>query len=438
MKLKKIIVLIFCLVVAANMAGCTTYENFKHAYLEENNEEDKPTTIKIGVFECLSGEYKSFGKEEAAGIELAHKLYPKVLGRDVELIYADNHSNMYDAVPVMEELVANEPLVVLGSYGEVITMAASDVLLVNSIPGISISCSNPLLTANNSFCFTTTFGEPRQGEALAEYAVIGLRRSRFATVKAAKDDIAVPIIKRFTNRIKKLSDTVGEGNEVYAEGIKIVGSYDIDPNGTDFSLTIEELMGEGIQTIFMPTSSLLAENFMKQCFEREYYPMFIGISEWDNDRMINFLMKHENSNVAFPIVQAAESTEMSKEFLEAFGEVHGKNMKPSGAMANAFDSYLLAIKAIQDAFEKVSTTPLEKQMDEVGTNAEKLAVKAEYEQAMKTGMPTGIQIRNALRNINDFEGASGILSYNGNNEATKSVIIRHYFRTNRMADYIVE
>ncbi len=437
MKIKKLIALVLSVALASGLAGCTTYENFKHAFLEENTGETVPT-VKIGVFECLTGQYKSFGKEEAAGIELAHKLYPTVLGKDVELIYADNHSNMYDAVPVMEELVANGPQVVLGSYGEVITMAASDVLLANSVPGISISCSNPMLTANNSFCFTTTFGEPRQGEALAEYAVEGLNRSNFAVVKAANDDIAVPIIQRFTRRIKKLASAVKEEDEIYAEGVKVLTTHDIDPNGVDFSLVINDLMETGVQTVFMPTSPLLAKTFMEQCFGGGYYPMFIGISEWNTDEMVKFLTSNPDSNVAFPTVQAAENTETSKIFLEAFRKEYGDFATPTGAMANAFDSYLLALRAMRDAFEKVSSTPLEKQMEEVTTNAAKMAVKAEYEKAMNTGIPTGVQIRDALKNINDFDGASGILSYDGDNEAAKSVIIRRYYRGNLVADYIVE
>lgn len=437
MKIKKIIALALVLVVAVAASGCTTYDNFKHAFLEENTGETAPT-IKIGVFECLTGQYKSFGKEEAAGIELAHKLYPKLLGKDVELIYADNHSNMYDAVPVMQELVSNGPQVVLGSYGEVITMAASDVLVANSIPGISISCSNPMLTANNSFCFTTTFGEPRQGEALAEYAVEALNRSNFAVIKAANDDIAVPITKRFTNRIKKLASSLKEEDEVYAEGVRIMSTHDIDPNGTDYSVVIKEMMDSGVQTVFMPTSAILAKTFMEQCFSIGYYPMFIGISDWNTDDMARFLKKNVDSNVAFTTVQATENTEMSKTFIEAFRKEYGDYATPTGAMANAFDSYLLAMRAIQDAFEKVSSTPLEKQMEAATTNAAKMAVKAEYEKAMKAGIPTGVQIRDALRNINDFEGASGILSYDGDNEVTKSVIIRRYYRGNLVADYIVE
>lgn len=434
---KKIIAMILVIVLAANLVGCTTYENFKHAFLEEDRGEEKPT-IKIGVFECLTGQYKSFGKEEAAGIELAHKLYPKVLGKDVELIYADNHSNMYDAVSVMEELVTNSPQVVLGSYGEVITMAASDILLANSVPGISISCSNPMLTSNNSFCFTTTFGEPRQGEALAEYAVEGLNRANFAVIKAANDDIAVQITQRFTRRIKKLAASMKEEDELYAEGVKVINSHDIDPNGSDFSLVITDLMETGVQTVFMPTSPILAISFMEQCFSRKYYPMFIGISDWNSDEMVRFLEKNLDCNAAFPTVQAAENTGMSKTFTEAFRKEYGDFTAPTGAMASAFDSYLLAIRAIQNAFEKVTGTPLEEQMAEATTNAAKMAVKADYEKAISTGIPTGVQIRDALKNINDFEGASGILSYDGDNEATKSVIIRRYFRGNLAADYIVE
>ena len=60
-----------------------------------------------------------------------------------------------------------------------------------------------------------------------------------------------------------------------------------------------------------------------------------------------------------------------------------------------------------------------------------------YETAMETGVPTGAQIRDALKEINKFEGATGILSYNGNNEVTKNVTILHFFKGEQLAPYSI-
>ena len=43
----------------------------------------------------------------------------------------------------------------------------------------------------------------------------------------------------------------------------------------------------------------------------------------------------------------------------------------------------------------------------------------------ENGVPTGAMIKEALTKIKNFEGASGLISFNGTNEADKSAIINH-------------
>ncbi len=82
-----LVMLVFHLFIAA---GCTTYDNFSEAFLSEGTGED---TVRIGIFQPLSGSDEEAGRLEVTGIELAHKLYPKVLGKEVELVYADNRKS---------------------------------------------------------------------------------------------------------------------------------------------------------------------------------------------------------------------------------------------------------------------------------------------------------------------------------------------------------
>ena len=159
------LVLILCMACGFTLSGCTTYDNFKIAYLGGSPEVQEPT-IKIGVYEPLSGAYKQYGTDESKGIELAHELYPEVLGKKVELIYADNRSNMYDAETALSELMSQSPSVVLGSYGEVLSLVASDYMVASSTPAITITCTNPLITTNNDFYFTASFSLAKQGAAL--------------------------------------------------------------------------------------------------------------------------------------------------------------------------------------------------------------------------------------------------------------------------------
>ena len=121
---KRILSLVLVVCLTAGLTGCTTYTNFKNAFFGTDTVA-KEKTIKIGVFEPTSGSMKTQGKEEVMGIELAHDLYPTACGKTVELVYADNKSDMYEAEAAIQELISSSsPSMILGSYGETLSLIA--------------------------------------------------------------------------------------------------------------------------------------------------------------------------------------------------------------------------------------------------------------------------------------------------------------------------
>ena len=85
-------------------------------------------TIRIGVYNCLSGPNATAGRMEVEGIQLAHKEMPEVLGRQIELVVADNKSDMAEAAVVVARLIEKDRVVaILGSYGSSLAMAGGGV-----------------------------------------------------------------------------------------------------------------------------------------------------------------------------------------------------------------------------------------------------------------------------------------------------------------------
>ena len=421
-------ILVVAIVAGSVLSGNTTFTNFENSFLG-GDPEVKAATIKIGVYEPISGAYKQYGKDEAAGIELAHDLYPTVLGKDVELIYADNRSNMYDADTALQELMTQNPSIILGSYGEVLSLVASDYLVGSSTPGITVTSVNPLLTINNDFYFTASFSEARQGGALAEYAVRGLNKEAFATVMAFRDDAASAIIQRFEDGIINVTNREDA----------IVGDFIVNSEDADFTGYIEKLIESGADCVLLTLQPQAAQNFMLQCLEMEYTPQFLGTRDWDTEDFEKFLSSNPDLSVSYPSVQAAAATSTYDVFMKAYYDKYGEDAaEPSGSMAAAFDSYLLAIRAIEDAYQNVVNTDLEALKAEVGTDAKGRALVQTYESAIETGIPQGIHIRDALKEINGFEGATGVLSYEGGTEASKNVTILHFFRGEKLDPYVVD
>lgn len=427
---KKVLASALILSLAAGLSACTTYTNFKNAFFGDKKVATE-RTIKIGVFEPMSGKNKTEGNEEVMGIELAHDLYPEVCGKKVELVYGDNKSDIYTGETVIQELIsANSPSVILGSYGETLTLIAGKYAKANNIPAITISSTNPLVTANNEYYFSATYSETRQGDALADFAYTSQKLEKVAAVKADSDDSAIATIKRFTNRFKNLTGNTGG----------VTANLTLPKDSSDYSSIIQALRSSGAQAVFLAVSPSIATDFMKQAKKAGLTNvLYLGTRAWNDDAFIKFLQKNPQFEVAFPTEEGQNSeTATSETFLNAYKSFYGENAEPSERTAVAFDAYCLALDAIKRAYAEVQAEDSDKIIANAATEAEGRAAKEAWQTAMDTGIPTGTQIRKALSETTNFQGASGVINYAGKNEATKSITISHYKAGRELAAYTVE
>lgn len=427
---KRILSLVLVVCLTAGLTGCTTYTNFKNAFFGTDTVA-KEKTIKIGVFEPTSGSMKTQGKEEVMGIELAHDLYPTACGKTVELVYADNKSDMYEAEAAIQELISsNSPSMILGSYGETLSLIAGKYIEAANIPSITISSTNPLITANNPYYFSATYSEARQGDALADFAYLSQNKDMVATIKLENDDTATATIKRFTNRMKKLT----ENNRC------VVGSFTLSTTSADYTETIEKIRESGATAVFLAVPPTVAKEFLTQAQEQKLpYMLFLGTRSWGDKDFLEFVKANKQLHIGYPAEQATNNeTAMSQKFMEAFRTKYGEDAELSQRTVVAFDAYLLAVTAMDRAMQTVRDTDPDTIAQNSATDAEARAKKEAWQAARETGIPSGTQIKDALNGIDNFEGASGVINYKGKNEATKSVSISHIANGTELPAYVSE
>lgn len=427
---KRILSLVLVVCLTAGLTGCTTYTNFKNTFFGTDTVA-KEKTIKIGVFEPTSGSMKTQGKEEVMGIELAHDLYPTACGKTVELVYADNKSDMYEAEAAIQELISSSsPSMILGSYGETLSLIAGKYIEAANIPSITISSTNPLITANNPYYFSATYSEARQGDALADFAYLSQNKDMVATVKLENDDTATATIKRFTNRMKKLT----ENNRC------VVGSFTLSTTSADYTETIEKIRESGATAVFLVVPPIVAKDFLTQAQEQKLpYMLFLGTRSWGDKDFLEFVKANKQLHIGYPAEQATNNeTAMSQKFMEAFRTKYGEDAELSQRTVVAFDAYLLAVTAMDRAMQAVRDTDPDTIAQNSATDAEARAKKEAWQVARETGIPSGTQIKDALNGIDNFEGASGVINYKGKNEATKSVSISHIANGTELPAYVSE
>ena len=117
---------------------------------------------------------------------------------------------------------------------------------------------------------------------------------------------------------------------------------------------------------------------------------------------------------------------MSEKFIKAYKQKYGQDAEPAQETAVAFDAYLMALTAIEDAYENTMAMEEEDLAESANTEAEEKALKEDWQLTKDTGIPTGKAVRDAIKAIEGFEGASGVISYGGTNEATKTIEVVYH------------
>ncbi|MDD2217624.1 MAG: ABC transporter substrate-binding protein [Eubacteriales bacterium] len=366
-------------IVALSFSSCATFDAFKGEFFPE--EQNVNETIKIGVFQPLTGENKSEGELEVKGIELAHELYPKCLGKNVELVYTDNRSDINAADEAIKELINEKPSVILGSYGSAYSLVASEHIKKAKIPTISITNSNPLVTRGNPYYFRVWFDDVYQGAILSKYAFEVLGVTEAAVMRKKNDDSSIPIGQSFEQKFIQMT-----GNQ---NAIPYTIEYKDDLSNVEGKL--KTLKKAGIKTVFLSAEPASAVKILKIAEKMKGNFTFLGTEAWESDTFIS-----ESGiaarQVAISTIYDADAgiNEMSGKFLQAYKDKYGKDAVPEPAVALAFDAYMIALEA----------------MNKAGTSTD------------------GTAIMESLQDISKFEGASGNITFDSNGDAMKTVIIK--------------
>ena len=373
-------VFLIMMMTAGLLSGCTTFENFREAFIDKPQEDS--STVTIGVYEPMTGADSSAGEQEIEGIELANELYPNVDGKMVELVYADNASDIYAAETAIKELISKEPDVILGSYGSVYSLVAADYINEAEIPSIAITNTNPLVTANNEYYFRVCYVDSDQGDLLARYVLEYKKETTAGIMIPEENDASMEMATAFSDRIK--AET---GNE---DAITVYEQY--APGAEDFTDHLKIIRDSGVGSVLLAGSVNDCANVIKQADKMGLNVQFLGDMSWSEKKfkkLAGGASAAENAAFVNFFVSDDIVNEESQKFLDAYHEKHGANSIPEDAVALGYDAYVIAVDAIEEA----------------GTDA------------------SGKEIRDILAGQKQFHGASGIITFNNIGDPIKTSFI---------------
>ncbi len=342
-------------------------------------------TIKIGVFEPLTGANAAGGELEKQGIDLAHGLYPNatINGREipVELMYVDNKSDKIESENAAKKLVDDFGAdIVLGSWGSSNSIAAGPIFKNAQVPAIGTSCTNPLVTLGNEYYFRVCYTDSFQGKVMANYAFKEGSYRKIAVIQEVSSIYSVMLAKIFMEDFRLLT---ADDNSITS-----VGGYNTGDN--DFRVLLTAIKDSDAQAIFFPGNFTESAQIMKQARQLGITIPFLGGDTWETPKLIQIAGDAAEGSVYSSFYDsAAPQTVRTKEFLDAYAKKYGKDAIASGVTALGFDAYLLALETVQ-----------------------------------KAGTADGSTLRNTLAKTKDFEGSTGYITFDENGDAIKPAVIK--------------
>ena len=373
------IMLVMLLVLSLGLTGCS---NDAPVDTEGETAEDvdlSDDVIRIGVFEPITGANAAGGALEVEGAKLANELYPEVLGKKVELVIADNKSDVVDAATAAARLIERDKVTaIIGSWGSSLSMAAGDIVRDAKVPAVAASATNPLVTEGNDYYFRVCFIDPFQGTVMANYAYNSIGAKKAAIIQEVSNDYAIGLAKFFTDAFKELSGDDG--------AIVEVANY--NTGDQDFSSQLLNISNKNPDVIFAPGNFTESAMVIQQARQLGIEVPIIGGDAWETPVFIDIGQEFvEGAVLSTFFTSETAITEESQKFLDAYKEKYGK--EPAAVTALAYDAYLLVLDAIERAN---STDP--------------------------------VAIRDAIAETSGFQGAAGIVTLDANGDAVKDAVIK--------------
>lgn len=356
--MKNIKILFALIAILFAFAGCQCNQ-------QKNN--SKKEVVKIGVIQSLTGAGADWGKNGQEGIQLAmDEIAAKDTKYKYELDWENSETDASKAVSAFTKLVNVDKV----KYC-IVDVISSDVLAIaplanqNKVIIISPGASNPKITDAGDYVFRNWPSDALQGKEQAR--------------------VTQEVLKWKTVAILKINNDYGVGlATVYQQnlqGTKIVANESYGKGAINFRTQIQKIKEANPDGIYLLAYPEEMPTILKQAKELGLNKQFLGTETFESQDLIDKAGDLANGLVyTFP--QSPDSTQdIVKNFRAAFTK---KFNKPYGIPGDvAYDALYLIANAIEAN----------------GDDVEK--------------------VKNALYNVKNYQGASGLISIDNNGDAIK-------------------
>jgi branched-chain amino acid transport system substrate-binding protein len=349
---------------------------------EHSSTQNQP--IKIGVMLALTGDSANYGKRSLNGITWAAekiKMKGGINGKDVELVVEDDQSSPKSAVTVFNKLIdVDKVTIVVGDIISGTTMAVVPIADKKHILLFAPGASNPKLretSANTSpvnYVFRDWTSDDFDGKAMAGYL---LKQN----------------VKMLGLIVQKTDYTIGLASALVRDfetgGGQIIIRQDFETSDTDLRTQIINLKAANVNNVYISAYSPGTGLILKQASQLGFPPQWYATLTVDTPEC-GAIAGSARNGVIFttPAFNVDDQGAVMKEFVTGFKARF--NDDPEVVAAHAYDALNILAMLI----------------GQIGDSPDIL--------------------KDALYKVQNYNGASGVMTFDNNGDVTKAIYIKQY------------
>lgn len=332
--------------------------------------------IKIGVVLPMSGAVGGFGELGKRGIDLAYiKKNQTQKGDKIQIILIDNKSDKIESANAMQKLVSNDKVsVVIGPMISTNALAMTKIADDNKTPLIAPVATNDRVTKGKKFVSRISFSDSFQGVIAANLAYKDLGAKKAAILFDNASDYSIGLTKAFREQFKKL------GGQIVIEANAQAGTK-------DFKAQLSSIKAKNPDVLYLPIYYNEGALIALQAKQLGMKIPTIGGDGLASNKIFFEVGKDavEGYMVSDYYSPNSKQTPKGEAFMKAYEETYKEPLSTFSAMLA--DAYDIALYAIEEC-----------------------------------GAEDKVCLNDKIRNIQDYEGISGVFSLK-NGESIRSAVI---------------
>lgn len=342
--------------------------------------------LNIAVVLPLSGELETFGQEIYNGAVVAAEFYREQTGRPIKLTPYDSKGDALEAARIIGELGRSAATdVVIGPLTSEEAAVSSAVLSCTNLPLIAPAATQAGLTQLSGSSFQLSPNMELEGVRLAEYAYYKLNADSVAIISSTATD-HLKVTRSFSDHFKKLGGKVVAIEYfrprdidfgAYIRDVKAMllgqpqdSTYYITPDGDTLDM---DLVPASVDCIFVPGDSKQLRQLLPQIHFYDLNGFYLGSDSWGDDAVYRL------------------GDDITKGAVFASPFLEGRRSQEYVKLAAAYDA-------------RYGTQP--QRLASLGYDAVRLVTRA-----VQRGDVSRSDILNFLKNVSDYDGASGTISF---------------------------